>query len=127
MTRKRFILILSVLIFILIPMAGLTAESSLSSFAGADIDFIPQQNDTPLLKLNGVFAAQYNMNNNVLFRGCFGIKTGDIIENGFFQDTPSYFTINEFSASYKLPTSVITQQLAVFMGKYESLGYQRLQ
>ena len=122
MTRKRFFLILSVLIFILIPMAGLTAESSLNSFAGADISLTPQKDDTPLLKLNGVFAAQYNMNNNVLFRGCFGIKTDDIIENGFFQDTPSYFTINEFSASYRLPTSIITQQLAVFMGKYESLG-----
>ena len=122
MTRTRFFLITSILILILIPMAGLTAESSLSSFAGADIDFIPIKDNTPKLKLNGVFATQYNMNNNLLFRGCFGIKTEDIIENGFFQDTPSYFTINEFSAAYKLPTGLITQQLSIFMGKYESLG-----
>jgi len=122
MARKRFFLIVSILILILISVADLSAESSLSSFAGVDIDFIPIKNGTPKLMLNGVFATQYNLNNNLLFRGCFGIKTDDIIENGFFQDTPSYFTINEFSAAYKLPTGLITQQIAIFMGKYESLG-----
>ncbi|MCR4714184.1 MAG: hypothetical protein K5751_07350 [Treponemataceae bacterium] len=122
MAKTRFFLIVSILILILIPVTNLSAESSLSSFAGVDIDFVPAKSGTPKLMLNGVFATQYNLNNNLLFRGCFGIKTDDIIENGFFQDTPSYFTINEFSAAYKLPTGLITQQIAIFMGKYESLG-----
>ena len=122
MTRTKLFSIIIATILFLIPMASLSAVSSLSTFAGAEIAFIPVKNDTPQLKLNGVFAAQYNMNNNAIFRGNFGIRTDDIIENGFFQDTPSFFTINELSMSYKLPTSVITQNIAIFMGQYESLG-----
>ena len=125
MTRTRFfsiISLISAIVFILIPLQDLTAASSLSTFTGAEIDFVPVKNSTPELKLSGVFATQYNVNNSFIFRGSFGIRTDDIITNGFFQDTPSYFSINELSMSYKLPTSVITQQLAIFMGKYESLG-----
>lgn len=122
MTRTRFFSIISLIILISLAPACLVAESSLSAFAGAKIDLIPVQDNIPELKVNGVFAAQYNMNNTFLFRSSFGIRTDDIISNGFFQDTPSYFSINELSVSYKLPTSVIAQQLAIFMGKYESLG-----
>ncbi len=122
MTRTKLFSIILTIILILIPMTALSAESALSSFAGADISLIPVQGNVPELKLNGVFAAQYNMDNNVLFRGNFGILTDDIIENGFFQDTPSYFSINELSVSFKLPTTTITQRIGIFMGKYESLG-----
>ncbi len=122
MDRIKILSIISILILFLVPVQELRADSSLSAFAGAEIDLLPVKSSIPELKLNGVFAGQYNMNNTLLFRGSFGIRTDDIIKNGFFQDTPSYFTINELSASFKLPTTVITQQLAVFMGKYESLG-----
>ncbi len=119
----KFLSILSIVfILFLFPAQELNAESSLSTFAGAKIDLLPVSGSFPELKLSGVFAGQYNMNNSLLFRGSFGIRTDDIITNGFFQDTPSYFTVNELSASFKLPTSVITQQLAIFMGQYESLG-----
>lgn len=121
MKRTKFLSII-ILLVLMLPAQNLCADSSLSAFTGAEIDFLPVKDNFPQLKLNGVFAGQYNINNNLLFRGSFGIRTEDIISNGFFQDTPSYFTINELSASFKLPTSVITQQLAVFMGKYESLG-----
>ncbi|MBO4508265.1 MAG: hypothetical protein J5747_06460 [Spirochaetaceae bacterium] len=122
MTKTKLFSIIVTIILILIPMTALSAESALSSFAGADLTLIPVKDNVPELKLNGVFAAQYNMNNNFLFRGNFGIRTDDIITNGFFQDTPSYFTINELSVSFKLPTTTITQRIGIFMGKYESLG-----
>ena len=103
-------------------MTALSAESALSAFAATDLKLIPVKGNVPELKLNGVFATQYNINNNFLFRGNFGINTDDIISNGFFQDTPSYFSINELSVSFKLPTTTITQRIGFFSGKYESLG-----
>lgn len=100
------------------------AESVFNSYAGASLDIGAKENNEKgiALKLNGVFAGQYTLDNSFSIRGQFSVTTDDIFDNGIFQDTPAWFTINELSATYRFLTETVNHQASIFIGEFESFG-----
>lgn len=119
--KKKSLLIIAFLSLIFLGFS----DGAFNSYAGASLSFTPKEkNDEKgiALKLNGVFAGQYTLDNAFILRGHFNVHTDDIFANGLFQDTAAFFTIKEVSTSYRFLTENINQQASLFLGEFESFG-----
>ncbi len=95
--------------------------ASFGSFFGCSTDLL-SENSEAALKLNGVFALQYSVDENLLFRGDFRVRTGNVFSGGFFQDTLSFFSVREIAAVYRFPAEKTTQQASFFFRDREGIG-----
>lgn len=95
--------------------------SSFGSFLGTSAELVSEDSDAAL-KLNGVFALQYSVDENLLFRGDFRVRTGNIFSGGFFQDTQGFFSVKELAVVYRFPAENTTQQASFFFRDVEGIG-----
>lgn len=118
MRRCLKVLCLTLFLLSFLPIYG---QKTPSTFSGFSFTMKPEESSISL-SLEGMFATQFTIKDALIFRGDFRVRTEDILSNGLFQDTPSYFTIHELNFGYKFSSASGIQQVSIFMGKNESLG-----
>ncbi|MBQ9207035.1 MAG: hypothetical protein IJ158_10030 [Treponema sp.] len=79
----------------------------------------------PTFGVDGYFAGQFALTNNLSLRGEFSIQTGDIFAAGLTKDVDSVFRINELSATYIKTALDTTHTFSLFTGYFENIGTQQ--
>jgi len=65
---------------------------------------------------------QLEFSNFLITRGEISFRPANVLKTGLLSYTDTYFRINELSTTIRVNTDFFTHYLALFMGRYESIG-----
>ena len=122
MLRKKITFLTFPLIFL---SSMLFAFPSFSGETGILEDFENEDSRgfDPSLYLRGFFSGQLSLSDSISVRGEFSLRTGDMYESGFTNETEdSVFRINELSATFTKSFAGATHTLSFFTGLFETVG-----
>ncbi|MBO5137665.1 MAG: hypothetical protein J6B81_04110 [Spirochaetaceae bacterium] len=99
-----------------------SAETFFNGYSGAVATIQPIKDQKPELTAQAFFTGQFDISGLFQIRAELSINTEDIINNGLFQNTPAFFTINELSATAKIHSAGTMHLITAFAGSFESIG-----
>lgn len=124
MFKKKNFLKKSVLILMLLTITfSLSAAAFFTNELGVFGNSTPgSSSNGASLNIDAFYGTQIQFNSFMLLKGLFSVRTDNIIQNGLFDDTPAYFSINEVSLGLKFKTTAVSGQFSAFTGNFESPG-----
>lgn len=100
-------------------------SAAFTGFSGIKGDYFSDSSSEsfdPQLEISAFFSGQLDISPQFLIRTELSLKTNDIIETKLFEETESYFCVDELSLTYIKPFLGITQYVSLFLGNFEPIG-----
>ncbi|MCR5763648.1 MAG: hypothetical protein K6G00_09745 [Treponema sp.] len=125
--KKYISSIIIVISFTIISISALESPY-FTGYAGFSGNFTSDSNADkfdPAFYSASYFGGQINFFDTLIFRSEFSIETGNIFAGNIFESTersPSFFKLQEVSATYKFNTSSLKHYISIFYGEYEPIG-----
>ncbi|MBQ7882272.1 MAG: hypothetical protein IJ312_06130 [Treponema sp.] len=99
------------------------AATFFNGYTGIATSLQPNENSKiPIMTSQAFFAGQFDISGLFQLRTELSVDTENILEKGFFQRTPAYFSIDEISITTRFNANKSSHFIAAFLGKYESIG-----
>ena len=116
---------IKMLVVIMFPI-NLSA-TSFSGYAGIAGNLtnepLSTREDTDVrLPMDSFLTGQLEFSNFLIVRGEISFRPENVLKTGLLSYTDTYFRINELSGTIRVNTDYFTHYLALFMGRYESIG-----
>lgn len=123
LSYKLTVLHFIVCLFLFLPHLNIFAEAYSSSTIGSALTFTPKTTaDVNNLNLSAFYAGHFQIGKYFSTAGKISIQTENIIDNGFFTETPTFLTIDELSAAYNLELPNFNGKITGFINSFEAPG-----
>ncbi|HZK20107.1 MAG TPA: hypothetical protein VFC68_05210 [Treponemataceae bacterium] len=110
-------------IFVILLQSPLLASSFSTSTATVAFEIAPPSIEHKTnASLKTQYATQIQIGSLFSLHGKFSVRTDNMIDAGFFTETPAFFSIDEFSAAYCFNTPTLSGQISSFVGSFELPG-----
>ncbi len=107
-------------IFFALFISTLSANAEI--FFTGEAAMCAELNKSKEAKLRGYLTGQLNFTENIFIRTEVSLKTGDLMENGLFEDNQSAVKMGELSLTYAHPSTSVSHFLSLFIGEADSIG-----